>query len=219
MADDLDLIYWDSCIFYEHLKQEQQDQWKRQAVDECLLANKQRLNRLCTSTITHIEVMPSKLPLGMENEYWNMFGSMYFYDIAIDRSVILLAREIRNFYYLPTTDNAKAKIMSLGDSIHLATAIIEEADLFYTRDANKKGGNIPLIGLPERSPGGKLCGQYDLRILSPVASQGALELQRDTPSDASTKSTADIVVMKPKGDSGAEDDRKKANDEEEAKPV
>ena len=181
MADDLDLIYWDACIFYEHLKQEQTDQWKLQAVDECLLANKERLNRICTSAVTHMEVIPAKLPLGKEQEYWGLFNSVYFYDIPIDRSVVALSREIRAFYYQSQTGDVQAKIMGLGDAIHLATAVIEEADVFYTRDGKKKGGNIPLIGLPERSPGGKLCGEYDFRIVSPIAIQGTLHLPKDDP--------------------------------------
>ncbi len=178
--DDLDLIYWDACIFYEHLKKEQTDQWKRQAVEDVLHANKEQLNRICTSAVTHIEVVPAKLPLGKEMEYWGLFNSVYFYDIPIDRNVIALAREIRNFYFSPQTDKAGAKMMGLGDAMHLATAIIEEVQIFHTRDAKKKGGNIPLIGLPENSPGGKICGQYDLRILSPVALQGTLELSADS---------------------------------------
>jgi predicted nucleic acid-binding protein len=184
MTDDLELIYWDACIFFEHLKQENVDQWKRQAVDECLTANKERLNRICTSAVTHMEVVPAKLPLGKDAEYWGLFNSLHFYDIAIDRSVVSLAREIRTFYYVAATEKAGAKMMGLGDAIHLATAVIEEADTFYTRDGKTKGGNIPLLGLPERSPGGKLCGQYDIRILSPIAAQGALALTNPKANEA-----------------------------------
>lgn len=190
MAEELDLIYWDACIFYEHLKDEQSDAWKRQAVADCLQANKEKQNRLCTSVITHIEVVPAKLPLGKDEEYWALFSDMYFYDIPIDRSVVALAREIRQFYYEPATAKGAAmKIMSLGDSIHLATAIIEEADVFHTRDGKRKGGNIPLIGLPGNSPGGKLCGEYDLSIVSPVAAQGALQLPKNDESGALEEQT------------------------------
>lgn len=177
MTGELDVIYWDACIFYEYLKDEQADMWKRQAIDECLAKNKERLNRLCTSVVTHVEVVPRKLPPPKEEEYWRLFGSVYFYDIPIDKSVIALSREIRNYYYLPADEDGRGgKMMGLGDSIHLATAIIQEAVELHTRDGKKKGGNIPLIGLPESSPNGKLCGVYDLRIVSPVASQGSMAL-------------------------------------------
>jgi hypothetical protein len=46
--------------------------------------------------------------------------------------------------------------MSLRDAIHLAIAIIAEFPVFHTRDKKKKGGNVPLIGLPEQSPNGKI---------------------------------------------------------------
>lgn len=188
MADELELIYWDACIFYEYLKDEQKDTWKRQAIEDCLRQNEQSLNRITTSAITHLEVLPAKLPPDKEQDYWGLFDSMYFYDVPIDRNVIQLSREIRNFYYRPEDKKAgsKEKIMSLGDAIHLATAIIEEVDLFYTRDKNKKGGNIPLIGLPENSPGGKLCGQYDLKIVNPASSQGDLmAMAAEVPAEAS----------------------------------
>jgi hypothetical protein len=61
MADDLPLLYWDACIFYEHLNEELVAPLKRQAVDDCLGDNKQKRNRICTSVITHLEVIPKKL--------------------------------------------------------------------------------------------------------------------------------------------------------------
>lgn len=56
-----------------------------------------------------------------------------------------------------------------------ATAIIHGADEFHTRDKNTKGGNVKLIGLPESSPDGMLCGEYPLRIVSPEARQVKLD--------------------------------------------
>lgn len=61
--------------------------------------------------------------------------------------------------------------MSLCDAIHLATAIIEGASVMHTRDKNKKRCNIPLLGMPQASPGGKIAGRYELEIISPEDAQ------------------------------------------------
>ena len=88
----------------------------------------------------------------------------------------MLARELKNFYFKNKAKDGEDRMMSTGDAIHLATAIIHDATEFHTRDKNSKGGNVKLLGLPEQSPGGKLCGIYDLKIISPIAVQGNLDL-------------------------------------------
>ena len=58
-------------------------------------------------------------------------------------------------------------MMSIGDSLHLSTAIINGATEFHTRDKNSKKGNVKLMGLAGMSPRGKIAGKYDLSIVSP----------------------------------------------------
>lgn len=171
MAAALDLIYWDACIFYEYCRADQPDPYKRQAVDDILAANRDRRNRICTSIITHAEVVPSKLGPGVDDRYWACFGSSYFFDIEIDRPVVLLAREIRDFYRRDASDPGGYRLMGMGDAVHLATAIIHSATEFHTRDAKRSGGNVPLVGLDVSSPNGRICGAYELKIVNPVASQ------------------------------------------------
>lgn len=183
MAQDLNIYYWDTNIFYESLKGEQVDFLKRQAIHELLDENRQHRNRICTSTITHIEVLPKKLPPQKEDEYWSSFTSMFFFDIEVDRSIILLSREIKNFYYRDREKDGEYRMMSSGDAIHLATAIIHGVTEFHTRDANPRNGNVKLLGLPESSPGGKICGVYDLKILSPAANQGSFQLEGVAPNE------------------------------------
>lgn len=175
MSDALDLYYWDACIFYEFCKDEPVDPMRKQAIDDLLFENKGKRNRICTSVITHSEVIPKKVGSEGERKYWEKFGSLYFYDIDVDRSIILLSRELKDYYYAEPSEDRGYRMLSTGDSIQLATAIIHSAKEFHTRDGNRKGGNVPLIGLPESSPNGKLCGQYPLTITSPVAAQGRFE--------------------------------------------
>jgi hypothetical protein len=112
-----------------------------------------------------------------EDRYWSNFTSFYFFDVEVDRNVIALARSIKDYYFVsPQADGSGYRILSTGDAIHLATAIIHQVGELYTRDKNSKGGNIKLVGLPASSPNGKICGMYDLRITDPEARQGALKL-------------------------------------------
>ncbi len=64
--------------------------------------------------------------------------------------------------------------MDSGDAIHLATAVIMDADEFHTRDDKSKGTKVPLLGLYEYSGEDKVCGKYPLRIVSPESSQGEM---------------------------------------------
>lgn len=174
MSDALDIFYWDSCIFYEHCKDEPVDALRREAIDDCLAENKAKRNRICTSTITHIEVFPSKLGGEAEARYLSFFNSMFFYDIPADRSIFALAREIKDFYYRDQTETEAYQMVSTGDAVQMATAIIHKVAFFYTRDGKRKGGNVALIGLPESSPYGMICGKYPLAIIDPIAPQGRL---------------------------------------------
>lgn len=176
MPDPLPLFYWDTNIFFEYLKGEPAPELQRQAITDLLEENKRKQNKICTSSMTHVEVVPRKLPADKEREYWARFNSMHFFDIEVDRSVIMLAREIRNFYYQEKDFKGSYRLMSVGDSIHLATAIIHNVSEFHTRDKNSRNGNVKLLGLPEESPNGKICGVYSLAVVCPVANQGRLDL-------------------------------------------
>jgi predicted nucleic acid-binding protein len=170
MADE-PTFYWDACILLEHFREEVVTPAKKRAIQRLLADNKGKQNRLVTSVITHVEVLPKKLTLNDETkeaQYWSYYDGKWFLDIEASRQVVSLARMIKDYYFVQASgDQLKDKIMSTGDALHLATAIIYKVDEFHTRDGNRKGGNVPLIGLPESSPNGKICGQWPLKILSP----------------------------------------------------
>lgn len=174
MSEGLDLFYWDACIFYEWLKDEPVARLKKQKIQEILRENTEKRNRICTSVITHLEVLPQKLGRDEEVMYMSKFSSLYFFDIEVDRNVITLSREIKDYYYFEKTDDVPGRMMSTGDSVQLATAIIHGVTEFHTRDNKKKGGNVPLLTLCQNSPNGKICGKYSLNIISPIADQGDL---------------------------------------------
>lgn len=177
-------IYWDACIFYEWLGKEDVSREKSGGIKEVLDVNDEGKNTIVTSVATHLEVLPQKLgtkDIEAEAKYLSLFDAEKFCEIQISTNVILLAREIRDYYYRPpvagkpgvksipaTKDKpavagvreikaVSAKMMDLGDCIHLATAIIERASEFHTRDNDSKGSKIPLLSLYSFSGQSKVC--------------------------------------------------------------
>lgn len=180
MADKPTILYWDACMFYEVLGDEPVSAQKKSAVTDILAANEKGENYIITSVITHLEVLPTKLEhkgVNDEADYLAQFDAKKIGDIEISANILLRAREIRDFYYKPAgADGKGAKMMDLGDSIHLATASIYGAAAFHTRDDDHKGVKVSLLKLYEASGTQKLCGKYNLKIESPENPQGSLDL-------------------------------------------
>ncbi len=173
------VLYWDACIFYEWLGKEQVEIVKKDGVSEILKNVDKGEAIIITSVVTHLEVLPTKLTqkdASDEDDYLALFDAKKFHEIEISANVLLRAREIRDYYYKPAADDGTGgKMMDLGDCIHLATATLHAADEFHTRDGAKKGSKVPLLKLYELSGDTKLCGKYDLPIVSPEADQGRLD--------------------------------------------
>ncbi len=171
-------FYWDSCIFYEWLGDEPVPAQKRDGIQTIIDQNERKDNIIVTSVITHLEVLPKKLSekSGSDNDdYLALFDGVHFHEIELNSNIILLAREIRDFYFTQATSDNTYKMMDLGDCIHLAAAAINGVDEFHTRDNDRKGSKLPLLSLYDLSGNPRLCGKYDLKIVSPESPQGRLE--------------------------------------------
>ena len=172
--------YWDACLFLEKLRQESVSAEKIKAREDILNDNKDRKNIIITSVITHAEVIPKKLTVKddeAEKTYLSMFDAKKIVDVDINRNVITLARHIKDFYYRPKEDGSGGQwVMDTGDAIHIATAIINEVDEFHTRDNSKKKGKVPLLSIHEMTPNGKICEEFELKILSPETAQGEMDV-------------------------------------------
>jgi predicted nucleic acid-binding protein len=190
---DKPTFYWDACMFYEVLGNEQVDPQKRAKTDEILAENEKKENLIVTSVVCHLEVLPEKLEgKGAKDaeDYLALFDAVHFAEIEINANIILRAREIRNHYFKPPDDKgANGKMMDLGDAIHLATASIYGVKEFHTRDKDHKGPKVPLIGLYKAYNETKLCGKYELDILSPESPQGVLALEPTKPAEVATPET------------------------------
>lgn len=167
-------------MFYEILGDEPVSPAKKAAVQSILDLNKASENIIVTSVIAHLEILPSKLDQkGADDarDYLALFDGVKFVEVEISTNIILRAREIRDFYYVGADENGQgAKMMDVGDAIHLATATIQSIPEFHTRDNKKKKGNIPLLDLYSMSGNPRICGKYNLRIISPETDQGTLNV-------------------------------------------
>jgi hypothetical protein len=179
VADRLPVFYWDTCILMERVKGEVIPPRQQRAIQQILDDNKGKKNRIVTSVLTHAEAIPRKITVNdieAESEYWNYFDGIYFIDQEISRPIITLARNLRDFYYKdadPKT-NTLYRMLGLGDSIHLASAIVAEVDEFHTRDKRPSGGNLGLLTLCDLHPNGLIGGRWKLKIVSPEDDQANL---------------------------------------------
>jgi hypothetical protein len=168
-------------MFYEHLNREPVSATKKAAVREILTENKDSKNVILTSVIADLEVLPEKLlPEYPDREaaYRDQFDGERMTSVEISHNVLKLATEIRRRYYRPPPAPGEyAKIMDLGDAIHLATAALYRVDEFHTRDNDSKATKIPLLSLYDWAGENLLCGRYNLKIVSPESTQGELDVQ------------------------------------------
>jgi len=179
---DKPVFYWDACMFFEWLCDEPVPPACQAEVERILQENKEKKNIIITSAITHIECVPQKLETkkpGALAKFESIFDGVHFSDVEVTVNVLKLAREIRDFYYVPYNplkNPPTGKMMDTGDAIHLATAIIYEAQEFHSRDDKAKGSKVPLVGLYDYSRLNKVCGKYPMTIISPESSQGVLDV-------------------------------------------
>lgn len=173
-------IYWDSCLFFEWLGGEVVDRSLQDGLNEILDQNDAKENIILTSVIADLEVIPEKLEAkkaGSVDQYNQLFDGVSFVSIEINKNILSMAREIRDFYYKHPDEGGKGgKVLDLGDAIHLATAIIYECDEFQTRDGASKGSKVPIFGIYEYSGYDKICNKYELKISSPIADQRSMDV-------------------------------------------
>lgn len=172
-------------MFYEVLGNEKVTPQERAGVDEILAENDAGENLIVTSVITHLEVLPQKLSAkdaDDEQDYIALFDAVKFAEIEISANILMRAREIRDYYYKEADEEGKGgKMMDLGDAIHLATASVYGIPIFHTRDDNNKGSKVGLLSLYSSRNETKLCGKYDLQIVSPTSAQGVLVYDEQEP--------------------------------------
>jgi predicted nucleic acid-binding protein len=131
--------------------------------DEVATEITQNRANLCTSVLTHTEVLQGKLTPDQASRFDNLFKRRNVNAITVDSRIAKRASEIRNYY------NERGIKISTPDSIHLATAIIYEVDEFHTLDGDgqrKRPSDLLRLN-------GDVAG-HPLHIRVPIAIQGSL---------------------------------------------
>jgi predicted nucleic acid-binding protein len=118
---------------------------------------------LCTSVMTETEVLQGKLTPEQVIKFQNLFKRRNVIAINVDSKIARTASEIRSYY------SARDIKIKTPDSIHLATAIIYEADEFHTLDGDgERPRPSDLLRL-----NGNVAG-HPLHIRVPIAIQPSL---------------------------------------------
>jgi len=167
---DKQIIYWDTCIFLAWLKSEEDKGPEVLAgIDEIVgLLDKNQII-LNTSALTSAEILKSTLTSAQIDMLERVLHRRNVEVVQTSAVIWNRTHDIRD-YYLGRGDGLKT--LSLPDSVHLATAIIQKVDIFYTTDefdelSKKKRALIPLNH--------DVAG-YDLAIQKPLKNQLGLNL-------------------------------------------
>lgn len=143
-----DLYYWDSCLFLAWLRDEKnRPEGEMAGVRSYIQKVKAREIRLITSAITYTEVLYTKLPVGVGDQFSDLLRSSNVNVVAADIRVTKLARQLRDYYREASDGETPNKTLSVPDAIHLATAILYKANEFHTFDGDNNKNSLGLLRL------------------------------------------------------------------------
>ena len=160
------VYYWDTCIFLAWIKDEERQSGDMDGVREVIARHRKREVKIITSTLTTVEVLQSKLPVGMERLIGDLMKRIV--RIGVDTKVAPMAHDIRDYYA-----KKGSQTISTPDAIHLATAILYRASEFHTFDDGKR--NSKSLGLLALSGN---VGGHRLTICKPQARNPQLDLRK-----------------------------------------
>lgn len=172
MAGASPAYYWDTCLFLAWLHDEQRKSGEMDGVREIIARHKRRDVKLVTSTLTQVEVLQSKIPVGVGTAFTDLLKRMT--RISVDTKVASMAHDLRD-HYASAAASTGAKTLSTPDAIHLATAILYRVDEFHTFDAEGSSKSLGLIPLSGN------VGGHRLTICKPEAKNPGLDLRKKPP--------------------------------------
>ncbi|MBN9532856.1 MAG: PIN domain-containing protein [Alphaproteobacteria bacterium] len=163
------LYYWDTCLFLAWIGDEQRPSGEMDGVREVIEHCKKRNAIILTSVVTTTEVLASKLPVGMDRLFADLMKRIQHK--GVDSKIALLAHDLRN-HYAVRAGEFNGKILSVPDSIHLATAIMYRANEFHTFDGSNGHNTLGLLPLSGDVAGHKLI------ICKPEVKNPGLDLRK-----------------------------------------
>ncbi len=164
MATLGEAVYWDSCIFYAHLKGEEHRAGELGVIRKQVAEFDAGSLVIATSVITITEVMPSKLTDEQVDLFMKMQERSNFVFIETNPQIALLAVKLRDQYAKPKGDGTMTPTLTTPDAIHVASAIAVNMSQLITLDSNDKPKKGEL-GLTKLSP--QTERDYNLKIIRP----------------------------------------------------
>jgi predicted nucleic acid-binding protein len=160
VAQTLDVIYWDTCIFYALLKGEEHRPGELTAIKKAARLFDDGKIVIATSVITSTEIIEARLPPGVRESYRQMCQRSNFFSVDLTTRISDLASELRDFYY-ERRDGLPDRTVTTADAIHVISAIQAAAPL-WTLDSRDKPNSLGLTNLST-----PIMGKYDLVIMRP----------------------------------------------------
>lgn len=161
--------YWDTCLFLAWLNDEQRGPGEMDGVREIIDRHRRREVKLVSSGLTQVEMLESKIPVGIDTAFTNLLKRMP--RLSMDIKIAQLAHDLRD-HYAREAVNTGGKTLSTPDAIHLATAIHYRVDEFHTFDEQGSSRSLGLIPLSGNVGGHKLI------ICKPEARNPQLDLRK-----------------------------------------
>jgi hypothetical protein len=172
--------YWDSCVFLAWIKRE--TCWPEdvtRGIEQVVEQWRAKQAVIVTSAITMLEVISSMMTKDHKDAFTKLFSDPYLQMIDVDRRIAGKASAIRSFYdtrAFKPDGSITGSVMSMGDAIHLATAVHFDVHEFQTLDgAGARKRRIDLLGLNGNVAGAKLCIQMPKYIPPPEPLTGPLQ--------------------------------------------
>ena len=169
MAGAEPIYYWDTCLFVAWIKDEERPTGEMDGVREVIDKHKRRQVKIITSTLTTVETLQCKLPVGLDNLFHGLLKRVT--RLGMDSKVASLAHDIRD-RYAKRASEFDGKTLSTPDAIHLATAILYRATEFHTFDRDGSAKSLGLLPLSGN------VGGHRLTICKPQAINPSLDLKK-----------------------------------------
>jgi predicted nucleic acid-binding protein len=141
-------------------------------VREIIERSKRREVKVVTSVLTSVEVLDSRLPVGLKTLFYGLLKRIT--RLGMDTKVAAMAHDIRDHYMVRSAEFG-GKTLSTPDAIHLATAILYRVTEFHTFDNDGSAKSLGLIPLSGNVGGNRLT------ICKPQARRPQLDLRKPTP--------------------------------------
>jgi predicted nucleic acid-binding protein len=172
MAGGDPVYYWDTCLFLAWIKDEERSTGEMDGVREVIERSKRREVKIVTSVLTSIEVLDSRLPVGLKTLFYGLMKRIT--RLGMDSKVAAMAHDIRDHYMVRSAEFG-GKTLSTPDAIHLATAILYRVTELHTFDRDGSAKSIGLLPLSGN------VGGHKLTICKPQARNPGLDLRKAKP--------------------------------------